>query len=158
VKIGTWTIIVFLVAAIIAVYAYQYYVSASSSTEPMPDKGIYIVRNGKLESINITKIPPSNGTVLIALLSSTCPHCHAFWPTLYKVARELENKISVYFVILDPALSEPMRDIALYFYNNNLWDGSVPAIIVYRNGSYVATWIGRMDETELLNKINEVIS
>ncbi len=155
-KINAWIIIIILIGAIITVYAYQYYVNLNSSTEPMPDKGIYIIRNGKLEPTNITTIPPSNNTVLIALLSSTCPHCHAFWPTLYKVARELEGKITIYFVIFDPALSEPMRDIALYFYNNNLWDGSVPTIIVYKNGTYVDTWIGKMDEDDLLKRINEL--
>lgn len=151
-KIAHWIIIIALVGAIVAIYAYQY-INLNSSVEPMPEKGIYFIENRRLRSTNITKIPPSNNTVLIALLSSTCPHCRAFWPTLYKVAQELEGKFRIYFVILDPALSEPMRDIALYFYDKHLWDGSVPAIIVYKNGTYVTTWIGRMDENELLNKI-----
>ncbi len=155
-KINSWIIIVVLIGAIIAVYVYQYYTSLNSSTEPMPDKGIYVIENGRLKPTNITKIPPTNDTILIALLSNTCPHCHAFWPTLYKVAQELEGKIKIYFIILDPALSEPMRDIAFYFYNNHLWDGSVPAIIVYKNGTYITTWIGRMDENELLSRIKKI--
>ncbi len=155
-KLNAWIIIAVLLVIIIGVYVYQYYIMQGTSAEPMPEKGIFIIENGRLKPTNITKIPPSNNTVIIALLSSTCPHCRAFWPTLYKVARELEGKIEIYFVILDPALSEPMRDIAFYFYNNKLWDGSVPALIIYKNGSYVTTWIGRMSEEELLNRIEEV--
>ncbi len=155
-RVNTWIIIVVSLAIIIGVYVYQYYAVQSTSIEPMPSKGIFIIENGHLKPANITKIPPSNNTVIIALLLSTCPHCRAFWPTLYKVAREMEGKIKFYFIIFRPPVSGHMREIAYYFYNKKLWDGSVPALIVYKNGSYVATWVGRMSEEELLSRIKEI--
>ncbi|HDJ83618.1 MAG TPA: thioredoxin [Desulfurococcaceae archaeon] len=145
-----------LLVVILGFLVYQY-LAINTTSIPMPQTGVYLVKDGDLVEANLSKEPQQKGIVLVVLLSTTCPHCRLFWPTVYDVAKEVSGQgVQTFIVIIDPSSPEKVRDVIVYYYKKKYWDGSVPSIIVFKDGSYVTTWVGRISREDLLKRIESI--
>lgn len=149
-------VFVVLLVVIVGFLVYQYIIVNIMSTS-MPQPGVYLVKDGDLVEVNLSKESWRRGVVLVVLLSTTCPYCRLFWPIVYDVASEMsEQGIQTYVVVIGSSLSEEVRDVIIYYYKEGYWDGSVPSIIVFKDGSYVTTWVGKMSREDLIKRIESI--
>lgn len=149
-------VFVVLLVVFVGFLVYQYSITSTTST-PMPQTGVYLVKNGDLVEVNLSREPRREGVVLVVLLSTTCPYCRLFWPTVYDVASEMSRQgIQTYVVVIGSSLHEDARDVIIYYYEKGYWDGSVPSIIVFKDGSYVTTWVGKMSREDLIKRIESI--
>jgi thiol-disulfide isomerase/thioredoxin len=124
----------------------------------IPPVGIYKVVGDSLVITSLKKEPSENAAI-VGIFSQTCPHCNNFWPIFSDVIQKYINEydISVYVLSVQPGFTGDVKDLAIYYYEKGYWEGSVPAVLIFKNGSLIDKKVGEMSSFEFEQLLNELI-
>jgi len=97
--------------------------------------------------MDFNKILEENNFVVAKFGAEWCGPCKTMEPIIESVANQLENKVKVMSIDVE---DEP--DLATKYKIRN-----VPTILYFKNGELKDKSVGAMVETDLINRINNLI-
>ena len=97
--------------------------------------------------MDFNKILEENSIVVADFSATWCGPCKTMEPIIESVANQLENKVKVMSIDVE---DEP--DLATKYKIRN-----VPTILYFKNGELKDKSVGAMVETDLINRINNLI-
>lgn len=97
--------------------------------------------------MDFNKILEENNFVVVKFGATWCSPCKTMEPIIESIASQLENKVKVMSIDVE---DEP--DLATKYKIRN-----VPTILYFKNGELKDKSVGAMVETDLINRINNLI-
>lgn len=97
--------------------------------------------------MDFNKILEENNFVVAKFGAEWCGPCKTMEPIIESVANQLENKVKVMSIDVE---DEP--DLATKYKIRN-----VPTILYFKNGEFKDKSVGAMAESDLINRINNLI-